>query len=107
MRRIDRLNKEEIVEFFVTDCDECEAKNICIGANCDDAKKQYLTTEIQTKSRWELCKTDEDFIKLVDEAMLFCDSTDCDDCRLYEECDKHNSEQCIKAYGTEKVEVEE
>ena len=91
MRRLDKMSKEEITKFCLAPCPECKLNNskYCdISLTCVKNKMNYLTSEIQTKSRWELCRTDEDFENMVKEADNFCSSRDysCKGCRFEEKC---------------------
>lgn len=115
MKRYEKMTKEEVMKLCLANCSECELSknngNTFCSDNyghgfCKDVKQEWLEKEIQTKSRWELCRTDEDFINMINEARSICNSHAlCKDCEFHEKCDGVYTTYVI-AYGTEKVEVE-
>lgn len=120
MRRIDKMTKDQIVAFItdITDstCNNCplfnKEKMECKvnGDTCCEAKFLYLMGEIQIKSRWQLCKTDEDFVNLIKQAEIFCKENSCYTCSLLGSCKELNDTPIsmylhIISFCTEKVEV--
>ncbi len=75
MKRYERLSKVEILKAYnsTLNCSECilnsrceEDKKACsYHLPCNEKMKKYLNEELVPIPRWKTCKTNEDFINMV------------------------------------------
>lgn len=72
MKRYERMSREELMETFKgTDwCHTCvlsDSKNECtvMGKSCCEAMCDYLNKEIKVVSRWQIIKSDEDCMQML------------------------------------------
>lgn len=66
MKRYEKMNKEELVNFLGDGCgDTCRCWEYCVMHNqvvsCRKTKVDWLNEEIETKPRWETIQSNDDW----------------------------------------------